>query len=259
MVNNRTFQELLASVDISELWYIISIRHNLPPIRAERLYKAYCGAREELLALSDGGGGGVLYCELVIEENDGGAPDVYFDCTISYAGDSEKYALDFIDWAEIVGCAVDDVCLQKYGALLVVAELLWEVTFYGYERKTVRGEADKLNESIAELETADRKPDTVNDFSFEPESEFDEQAATAWLSNAPDSVKALIFEKLKADVLAEDCDEISNEVFAEIVHSRSDESTYKFKGCDAAESLIRTMLNRLDYDDMAYLVRLLLA
>ena len=104
MTNKTTFIELLKKHDMKELWYIISKHHDLPPIRKEHLYHLYESARKEMLELSaNQKPQGMLSCELVLEEPDEKMPEPYFNSLLIQ--NNEKFAIEFTDWAELLGRA----------------------------------------------------------------------------------------------------------------------------------------------------------
>ena len=50
----------------------------------------------------------------------------------------ETYGLDFTDWAEWLGMEIDPAALAYYSELDIIGHCLWELTFYGYSRETIK-------------------------------------------------------------------------------------------------------------------------
>ena len=58
--------------------------------------------------------------------------DVYY----TLPNDTEKYALDFLDWANVIDARIDVKSIAHHGLLNVVIATLIELSFYGYDYKT---------------------------------------------------------------------------------------------------------------------------
>jgi hypothetical protein len=63
------------------------------------------------------------------------------------------YALDFMDWGEIIECEV--VAPKKLNQTTIVAHVLWEITFWGFSREKITEEKKELNKAIKEVEELD--------------------------------------------------------------------------------------------------------
>ena len=60
------------------------------------------------------------------------------------------YGLDFISRKELAGFNVCELSIDKYGIDRVIAEIIWEITFYGWDEETVDQHAKELDESLKE-------------------------------------------------------------------------------------------------------------
>jgi hypothetical protein len=65
----------------------------------------------------------------------------------------EHYALDFMDWGEIIDCEV--VAPKKFNQTTIVAHVLWEITFWGYSREKITEERKGLNKAVKEVKELD--------------------------------------------------------------------------------------------------------
>jgi hypothetical protein len=65
----------------------------------------------------------------------------------------EHYALDFMDWGEIIDCEV--VAPKKFNQTTIVAHVLWEITFWGYSREKITEERKDLNKAVKEVKELD--------------------------------------------------------------------------------------------------------
>jgi hypothetical protein len=67
--------------------------------------------------------------------------------------EDEHYALDFMDWGEIIECEV--VAPKKFNQTTIVAHILWEITFWGYSRDKITEQRKTLNKVSEEVEDID--------------------------------------------------------------------------------------------------------
>lgn len=65
----------------------------------------------------------------------------------------EHYALDFMDWGEIIDCEV--VAPKKFNQTTILAHVLWEITFWGFSREKITQEKKELNKAVKEVEELD--------------------------------------------------------------------------------------------------------
>lgn len=70
----------------------------------------------------------------------------------SEENNSKNYSLSFVPWHELLGYNVCKKSLESYGMETIIAEFIWEITFYGWTEASMEEEKNKLNESIEEYE-----------------------------------------------------------------------------------------------------------
>ena len=58
------------------------------------------------------------------------------------------YGLDFISRKELAGFNICELSIDKYGIDRVIAEIIWEITFYGWDEETIDQHAKELDESL---------------------------------------------------------------------------------------------------------------
>ena len=59
--------------------------------------------------------------------------------------DQKTYAIEATSWANILGCRVDEKSLSDYGNEKFTTLILWEITWFGYDEKTIQ---DRLRSLI---------------------------------------------------------------------------------------------------------------
>jgi len=77
--------------------------------------------------------------------------------------EDEHYALDFMDWGEIIDCEV--IASKKFNQTTIVAHVLWEITFWGFNREKITEERKELNKAVKEVEELDLED--LEDFNME--------------------------------------------------------------------------------------------
>ena len=258
-----TFYELLKKFSIEELWYILQNRHDVSgkPIKAGRLFGLYKSAYAELIALhaENATANNVLVCEFTIEGEDGGAPDSWIHCHMlspdkSDSGEMQSFAIDFIPWNELIDCKVSDDSLAKLGEFVCAAELLWEITFYGYSKAKVDEEAEKLSRLADDVASGNAKTHPINPDDWKPNEEEaieEEKAIAEWIARAPDKVKNIVFGFYAAAVCGrdEDVDDITVQETLRRLKEVLDESSAQELCNDEYVRLVRFMVSELDYDN----------
>lgn len=71
----------------------------------------------------------------------------------------EIYAIDFIPWEEILGYQVSLANLKEYSFVQLVGEVLWELTFYGYDEEVIGEEKEELLTRKQEVDEAIKNED----------------------------------------------------------------------------------------------------
>lgn len=72
----------------------------------------------------------------------------HYDVYIMEENDPVHYAMDLIDWKKLIDAPIDDQSILKYGTERTLVEILWEITFDGYDYQTVCKNQKKLLESL---------------------------------------------------------------------------------------------------------------
>ena len=60
--------------------------------------------------------------------------------------DQKTYAIEASSWANILGCRVDEKSLSDYGNEKFTTLILWEITWCGYDEKTMKDRLKSLFE-----------------------------------------------------------------------------------------------------------------
>jgi hypothetical protein len=58
--------------------------------------------------------------------------------------DNQNYALEFTPWQEWLGMEVDQKTLKKYSKSSIIANCIYEMTFYGFDQKKIKKKMDEL-------------------------------------------------------------------------------------------------------------------
>jgi len=208
---------------------------------------------------------GELVCKLVCDESDGGAPEVYFSCSL--LEDGESYAFELREWAELLLCEVNSNCIEKYGGLVVAAEILHEMTFYGYRQEDVRQKKEEIdeiindpnrrNESIklSEVVRLSEEGGDEERYKFVQNECAGENECKNWFSQAPDDVKRVFLERIKQELYGWDrCDTVTDDELLGLLKSEVENSGYRYKNYSSVTGIIDCLAQNLDCDDMHYLL-----
>ena len=71
----------------------------------------------------------------------------------------ESYSFMLSPWKEILGYELDDRNVREVGAAALCAEILYEMTFFGFDEDTVEAERQKLEASLRESEEIRKLPE----------------------------------------------------------------------------------------------------
>jgi hypothetical protein len=189
--------------------FYLSMRHGLQdkPIKARKTRELYGSARDELLALELNRGEirGELSCDFFAEETDD-CENAFFNVTLKDA--EETYSLSFLPWKNLIDLPVSQTSLDHYGEWLCAAEILWEVTFWGFSADKMASESAKLKKLAEETESGDAEliPFDPDEFKHEADP-FDIEVTLGWFANAPDCVKRSVRNCVSAHVARDDDDE----------------------------------------------------
>lgn len=72
----------------------------------------------------------------------------FYDVYIMEENDPVHYAMDLIDWKELIDASIVEESILKYGTERTLVEILWEITFDGFDYQTVCKNQKKLLESL---------------------------------------------------------------------------------------------------------------
>jgi hypothetical protein len=84
----------------------------------------------------------------VVDEDD---PDDSYTDVYSTNGDGDHYAVDFVDWREVLGMTLSPDIYNDYTDLEALVHILFEVTWYGYSNEEVQSESAELDKVLAEI------------------------------------------------------------------------------------------------------------
>ena len=74
-----------------------------------------------------------------------------YDVYIMEENDPVHYAMDLIDWKELIDAPIVEESILKYGTERILVEILWEITFDGFDYQTVCKNQKKLLESLKNI------------------------------------------------------------------------------------------------------------
>lgn len=77
--------------------------------------------------------------------------DAIKNCSNDY-NNFDIYSLSFVPWNTLLGYRVCEKSIKEYGVETVIAEFLWEITFYGWEEDDMQEQEKKLADSVKEYE-----------------------------------------------------------------------------------------------------------
>jgi len=66
--------------------------------------------------------------------------------------EKKYYAIEFTPWQKVANYKINPLLFNYYTSAEIIAHFLWEMTFCGFEQKTVQKEVKKLNKSVKEFE-----------------------------------------------------------------------------------------------------------
>lgn len=149
LVNNQSDIEYIVSFFVMHL-NGSSSDHVLRQINDDKAYQRMSSMIDELLSLDTKANDKRLCTERSIDDFYDKGEECYFDSYIMEKDDDSHYSLDFIDWREVIDSEIDEHSLLKYGYLDVVTSILWELSFLGFDLKTVEKGLNELADTIDE-------------------------------------------------------------------------------------------------------------
>ncbi len=81
------------------------------------------------------------------------------NASTEFANSETSFALDLVSWEEWLGMELDPSTLQAYSGPDIIAHCLWEMTFFGFDQKTIKEHREELKRRTTELDnmTEDEK------------------------------------------------------------------------------------------------------
>lgn len=62
--------------------------------------------------------------------------------------ENERYALDFIPWKELLGMKIEQQTLATLKSHEILAHCMWEMTFWGFDEKTIRKKSFRMRHRV---------------------------------------------------------------------------------------------------------------
>ena len=88
-----------------------------------------------------------------------------FDVFAIYADDPERYSLMFTDWRNLINADILDKCINRYGLIPVLANVLYEISWEGYDYESAKERAENMIAELnASVEEIDEHPERLHDF-----------------------------------------------------------------------------------------------
>ena len=195
----KTVQEWLRELDteklIEEYLYIDPIQYDrnesylnrtvgeIKNAYKERLREYIERLRKVSVAEPEDGHQGLLYVHRIIKDgvDDQTFEMIHVDEFLEKGYDAPDYAYEFTDQAEIVGFLVADTPLTQRYIYELIADVMNEASFFGYEQEDLAEERQKLEEAAKEIDAGTAKTipwETVKEemerergYTFDEESE----------------------------------------------------------------------------------------
>lgn len=88
-----------------------------------------------------------------------------FDVFSIYADDPERYSLMFTDWRNLINADILDKCINRYGLIPVLANVLYEISWEGYDYESAKEKSENMIAELnASVEEIDKHPERLHDF-----------------------------------------------------------------------------------------------
>ncbi|MEF2609840.1 MAG: DUF6557 family protein [Faecalicoccus sp.] len=149
-----TFRELLKMHDnpkdkeyfafvFSQYLKKCTIKKNMQPTikRIDRLFKELLGFERTPFHWTIG-------VERYLDDLEEETIQYFYDVYIMEENDPVHYAMDLIDWKELIDAPIVEESILKYGTERTLIEILWEITFDGFDYQTVCKNQKKLLDSL---------------------------------------------------------------------------------------------------------------
>ena len=88
-----------------------------------------------------------------------------FDVFSIYVDDPERYSLMFTDWRNLINADILDKCINLYGLIPVLANVLYEMSWEGYDYESAKEKSESIIAELnASVEEIDDHPERLHDF-----------------------------------------------------------------------------------------------
>lgn len=88
-----------------------------------------------------------------------------FDVFSIYVDDPERYSLMFTDWRNLINADILDKCINRYGFIPVLANVLYEISWEGYDYESAKEKSESIIAELnASIEEVDAHPERLHDF-----------------------------------------------------------------------------------------------
>ena len=87
----------------------------------------------------------------------------------------DSYGYEFTEWNEILGCKIDEQNAKKCGMVKLLADILFEMTFFGFDERDVERKREELDQAIREFEEIENLPTEEQDKCFHSTEEVMEE------------------------------------------------------------------------------------
>lgn len=88
-----------------------------------------------------------------------------FDVFSIYVDDPERYSLMFTDWRNLINADILDKCINRYGLIPVLANVLYEISWEGYDYESAKEKSESIIAELnASVEEIDGHPERLHDF-----------------------------------------------------------------------------------------------
>lgn len=105
---------------------------------------------QELLAMETTPTNFTIRLERCLDDLETDFVEYMYDLYVIEGQDPNHYAMDLIDWKKLIDAQIDEASILKYGTERTLIEILWEITFDGFDYKTSSTNQKKLIETIKE-------------------------------------------------------------------------------------------------------------
>lgn len=89
----------------------------------------------------------VLYIEELKEAQEEG--ENFYNVYLLDRSNNETYSIEAVPWDEVLGYAVDEASIAKYGDVKFTALVLYEMTYFGFSEKQIQNTIKAFNDEEA--------------------------------------------------------------------------------------------------------------